>query len=61
MMNGEVGRLVSALDAREFLAAVSRIVGWDIIVSAVLVFLAIGIFRLATIKVRRRSGSSRSQ
>jgi hypothetical protein len=59
MMNGEADRVVSALGGQRLLDEASHIVGWDIIVSAALVFLAILIFRLATIKVRRRSRSSR--
>ena len=58
MMNGEDGRTTIALDAHELVLRITHIVGWDIIGSAALVLTLIMIYRLATIRVRRRSRSS---
>jgi len=59
MTSGEDAR--AALDGHALVVTVTHVVGWDIIVSATLVLTVILIYRLATIRARRRSRSSRSR
>ncbi len=58
MMTGVDGRAAGALDGHELVVRITHLAGWDIIGSAALVLTAILIYRLATVRLRRRSRSS---